>query len=639
MSSGGASSPTGGANAITGGASAVTGGANAVTGGANAVTGGATAVTGGANAVTGGANAVTGGANAVTGGASAITGGTNAVTGGANAITGGTNAVTGGTNAVTGGANAITGGASAVTGGASTHAGGTSAQTQSGGASSGGSVTGGAVSTGGQVATGGASSIDIPELVDLSRTRFLDYGELRVGVTQPVQATTLQFAFTPSTPTQLIATSATAVDATTLDVTLAYYHLPIDYQVTISGSLTDGTRFTTTAVIPGLNNGSRVAFVTKQYGTGDLKSWPNAPAAAATGREAGDGICQAEAEAVGFKGKFVAFLSSSTAAQGLYDAGCRAFGLMGALPNCGQTTVPVDNAPWLSTAGLPIVEGATSIVGNKWLTTIPFHADGTYADTGTQPYRSLSWGGTRPDMTRSTRDCTGWSVATTSVRGDCIGYPGEYLPEFDTNVGDCSEPLKLVCLQVNSTFFGPNTLHHVAGKRVFASTGKLTGAMSFGGQVGIDAADLLCQTDAASAGIANAANFHAYLSTSSADALCHVLGASGAVSNKCGLANLPGEAWRRLDDYPLATPAQFSALSSQYLTTPVLYAADGTRLVTTRERIWTGAGWDGAITNCSNWSLTTVNGYSGVATAIHMAFSYFASLPGTTNQRVYCFEN
>jgi len=98
----------------------------------------------------------------------------------------------------------------------------------------------------------------------------------------------------------------------------------------------------------------RVAFVTRGFGTGNLRSWPNAPASATTGREAGDGICQAEADAAGLKGTFVALLSSNTVAQGRYDAGLSCVRFDGKqLPNCGQPSLPVDQAPWLSLERLP----------------------------------------------------------------------------------------------------------------------------------------------------------------------------------------------------------------------------------------------------------------------------------------------
>jgi hypothetical protein len=477
-------------------------------------------------------------------------------------------------------------------------------------------------------------------LVDLQKTQFLDYGKLRIGLTQAVQGATLQIQLLPISPEQLLVSGASGVDATTIDVALGYYHLPIDYHLSITGKLSDGTSFTTTAVLPGLNNGARVGFITKQYGTGNLKSWPNAPASATTGLAAGDGICQAEADAAGFKGTFVAFLSSKNAPQGRYDAGCRAFGLLGVLPNCGQTSAPIDHAPWLSVSGLPFIEGATNIVSNNWLTTIPFHADGTHADTGAQPYRSLSWGGTDVGTVAASNDCVGWTSATATDYASCIGYPGEYLPEYDTASSKCSDSLKLVCLQVNGTFFGPNTLHHVSGKRAFVTKGTLTGAMSFATQVGINAADALCQSDAAGANIANFANFHAYVATSTNDALCHILGATGKVGTQCGLSSWPTAAWRRLDDYPLANPAQLISVGGQYLTSPVLYAADGTRLATTRERLWTGTSYTGsASANCSDWAQTTATGEAGVPSSINSAWSFFTAPACTTAQRVYCFEN
>jgi hypothetical protein len=123
--------------------------------------------------------------------------------------------------------------------------------------------------------------------------------------------------------------------------------------LSVVGKLADGTPFQSAATLPGLNNGARVAFLTKQSGTGNVKGWPGASPTAASARDAADGICQGEADTAGLRGTFVAFLS----AQGAYDAGCRAFGLDGLLVNkCGQQQAPVDDAPWLGTTGLPIVD-------------------------------------------------------------------------------------------------------------------------------------------------------------------------------------------------------------------------------------------------------------------------------------------
>jgi hypothetical protein len=546
-----------------------------------------------------------------------------------NGGAGGTSA--GGTNA--GGANA--GGANA----AGANAGGTNTSDGDAARADGPGVDGGhadatdADSSRADVGSADVTSEDAGAVLMLdivaAKTHFLDYGKLRIGFAQAVDAATLQIALSPLSPAQLVVTGVSAVDATTVDATLGYYHLPRDYQLTVSGKLNDGTPFKAATQLAGLNNGARVAFLTKQTGTGDIKSWPSAPASANTPVEAADGVCKAEAEAAGFHGTFAAFLS----AYGSYDAGCRTFGLLGTFANnCGQSSMPADHAPWLSTSGLPIVEGASGVVANAWETPIPTYADGSL------PGNNLLWTGTSSGAVSSGSgdDCGGWSQTTGFATMDI--FSSQYLLAYD-GADNCGTSKGLLCFQVGGSFFGPSTLHLVSGRRAFVSKGKLTGAMSFNGANGVAAGDELCRSEAAAAGYANASAFHAYLGTTSDDAICHILGRTGKVAANCGLAALPSDnPWRRADDFPLATAAQ---LVSNKLVSPLSVAPDLSTPVT--ERPWTGTKSNGSTDlNCGDWSV----GDGGAATAevgtprsITSGWAFYSTSGCSASAPVYCFEN
>jgi hypothetical protein len=484
---------------------------------------------------------------------------------------------------------------------------------------------------------GGAGGAPVITIVDnpivLAETKFLDYGSLRIGFTLPVDAATLQVTLAPVVPSKLKVAEIKQVDATTVDALLLDYHLPRDYQLNVSGKLDDGSPFQSMITLPGLGNGARVAFLTKQSGAGDLKNWPGAPADAATPRDAADAMCQAEADAAGLRGAFVAFLSQ----QGSYDAGCRAFGLDGLLANkCGQQAAPVDDAPWLGTTGLPIVDGATNVVSGFFQNAFEFYADGTRGQqvgiwTGTLLGAKAQTGTPGP----TSADCVGWTMKVNFA--EVTEFVGEYLLKYGEFGSGCGAGHRLLCLQVGAQFFGPSTLHETLGKRAFVSKGKLTGAMSFDNKTGVDAADALCQSEASGASYADASSFHAYLSTTQSDAVCHILGQAGKVSGKCGLSALPdAEPWRRADNYPIGTAAQ---LAKSSLTAPLSLAADGSAAFD--QRPFTGTSSNGAAyTTCMDWSTADAGttGVAGQTRALTNGWSFFTDSNCNFSQPVYCFE-
>lgn len=472
---------------------------------------------------------------------------------------------------------------------------------------------------------GGAAG-EAAQLVQIitAETAFVDYGSLHITFDSAVDASTLTVALYPQLPSALAVAKVSQSDSNSVDVALSYYHLPRDYELQVVGQLAGGAAFAASATLPALHNGARLAFLSKAADVGRLQDWADAPPAAASGREAADGVCQAEAEAAGFYGTFAAWLSD----DGSYDAGCRAFGLLGSVAgNCDQLSMPIDAAPFLSASGLPIVEGATGIIASAWKTPIPFHADGSVAPT--------TWvrSGTAVGAKASGNDCDGWTRKThEQPLASANIAPSAYLLAYDGGSW-CDEPAKLLCLQVGDEFFQPSTLHLGAGKRAFISSGKLSGAMSFDGKVGPAAADALCQSEAAAEAYDNADKFHAYLSTSIDDAACRVLGLTGKVQQSCGLAALPAKpVWYRPDGYPLGNAA---ALAGYQLLAPMMMDVDET---TIDEWMWTGTNLSGTAGNtCADW-LGAGQGTAGYARATTNGWTQYTFAACSNSYRLYCFE-
>ena len=471
----------------------------------------------------------------------------------------------------------------------------------------------------------GAAAATLTVGIVPAATHFLAYGKLRIGFERAVDAATLTLTLTPRLPERLAVTSVTQVDATTIDATLAYYHLPLDYQLSVTGLLPDATRFQAMAGLSGQDNGARAAFLSKQTGTGDFKSWTDAPAQA-TPLQAADAVCQREADAAGLRGTFQAFVSLA----GGVDAGCRALGFGGLLAdNCGQAALPVDHTPILSLNGTPIVAGGTGILADNWAIPISFYADGSPA------VPDYTWSGTiAGGKGFANDDCDHWTA--TASAGIAALQAAKHVLDYGfgracTSVGD------LICLQTVGTAFGPSTLHEVGGKRAFISKGHLYGTMSFGGKAGVAAADALCQSEALTATLANANKFRAYLGTADTDALCYILGQTGKVADHCGLAALPTtEPWRRVDNYPIGTAAELQAGALQ---APLALAADATRLLDERPR--TGTELNGATSwNCGDWASSGFYSLSGNPSYITGDWtSHWTTDCDGEETSVYCFEN
>ena len=263
-------------------------------------------------------------------------------------------------------------------------------------------------------------------------------------------------------------------------------------------------------------------FFTSVAGTGDLGSWSDA--SGLSGLAAGDAICQARANAGGFSGKFVAWLSDEHD-----DAYCRIQGLSGKkAENCGQEAPPQLVGPWVRMDGFPFAPEISAMLdeGEVYSPPIydefmnnssPFEESGNvYLWTGTSQR-----GEVRPDT------CNNWTsnseeVSATQGRGDSAGY------SWTRNIKyQCSDSsAHLLCFE--SKRGAPLPTFEEQGKVVFRTSvrgsGDLSGWPDAEGQAGRAAGDAICRNRAEAGGLPNADSYKAWLSESTTAAINHIVG-------------------------------------------------------------------------------------------------------------------
>ncbi|HEX6240145.1 MAG TPA: hypothetical protein VFZ61_04605, partial [Polyangiales bacterium] len=289
--------------------------------------------------------------------------------------------------------------------------------------------------------------------IDPQQSGFLAYGQLKLTFDKPIDAAALSVSLSPERPAGIGATQVSQAGERSVLVTLNTYHLPLDYTVTV-----ESAAFAAALTIPGLGNGSRTMFVSSHAGKGDLRSWLPELASLPSGRAAGDALCQSEANAAGLKGSFRAFLSSDESADP-YDAVCRMLDRTGTWTGkCGLAQPPVDHAPIISQAGLPIVNGASGVAAGEWLSLVRQRANG-------EPALGHAWTGSssRGHSASANGDCLGFVDSGSTPRGAATAEPSRYLPDYYYSFA-CSDSNHLLCVQVGSNFFGASTLHQRAGK-------------------------------------------------------------------------------------------------------------------------------------------------------------------------------
>lgn len=375
---------------------------------------------------------------------------------------------------------------------------------------------------------------------------------------------------------------------------LSRYPLPRDYTLSVDARDLAGNEHTgITRVLPGATTGARLAFVSQATGTGDLLNWSAVPLGAhpATGLEAADDVCQAEADAAGFQGTFRAYLSDTQD-----DAACRIRGLSGKLSDdCGLGTAPLPDAgPWIGLEGLPVARTAEALAAGKGLSPIAYHADGTSADRSV-----LLWSSTDASGRVSGKTCTDWTGADSAVVSVTTAGPGRIARSKSSTETCSTHGLGLLCLQTDRDGAPLNDFYKESGRLVFVTSDVSTGDLQLGGLSGLAAADERCRQAAARAGLLSASYFVAWLSTSTTDAYCHVLGGSGKRADACGLSASPATGpWVTTTGFPVAD--DLDDLVDNGPRYPIFATEDGG---TPPGRIWTGTTAEGVFgaPNCGNW--------------------------------------
>lgn len=369
--------------------------------------------------------------------------------------------------------------------------------------------------------------------IDEGATSFTAYGVLALKLTEDVEPDELVACLmdTRDGATAADSPAVTRVNATgggNYELELSRYQLPVAYELTVAVGAPPAVR--TTVLAP--DEKSRVAFVSKTKGPGDLTSWT---AAEDTPLEAADAVCQQEADAAGLAGTFRAFLSVADET----DAICRLRGGDGLLDEgCGLGEPISDeqsSAPFLNMKGLPIAYGTADVERALWRLPMGYQADAKGSSFGV-----AAWTGSTIAGAAAAYGCEGWSSANSESRGNATANPG-LSSVNEAYTLSCDEESALLCFSVGDGH-GLSDRHERAGKLAYLLE------LPVGTYVDLDEADAACRAASGKDDVV------AWYSDEQDDALCRLAGLSGNVADDCegvGLGNATGP-WVRADGYLIA---------------------------------------------------------------------------------------
>jgi len=337
------------------------------------------------------------------------------------------------------------------------------------------------------------------------------------------------------------------------------------------------------AVVAGPSRAAHVMFVTSITGTGDLSSWDDAGGFA--GLAAGDAICQAIAGRanLGNSGAYRAWLSDSS-----NDAYCRLSGLSGKVSaKCGQAVLPADAGPWQRTDGQPFAGTIGELAAGVVYTVANLDQSGAFVPGGT--------------LAAGTDTSGGWSQGS---------YPA------------CSTLVRLSCFESGA---GPDLAPSTAkGVPAFVTdatgSGDLSSWPDAGENTGLAAADEICRTAAANAGLYAPAFYRAWLSATGANVASRITG---------------GGPWVRLDGIEIAS--SHAALTGGLLEEPF-------NVTESRQYVgalaWTGSSLSGVVTanTCVGWksSGSGDKGMSGVPDNRAFQWTQGGDISCDASQHLYC---
>lgn len=370
-----------------------------------------------------------------------------------------------------------------------------------------------------------------------------------------------------------------------------------------------------TAVLPNF------AFLTSEIGTGDLSSWTSA--GGNTGLAAGDAVCNTLASSAGLPGTYAAWLSDSSD-----DAYCRVHGLTGKKGSCipGDPTTPA--GPWSKTDGTPFADTIDQMLSPNGKVYTTMNAD----ENGNTFLGSVVWKtATLSDGTLDTvslGNCSDWTDGTSPV-SVTSGLSTKTTESWTTGAISSCGPVAgahLLCLQIGSGPIIPIPVS--AGKKAFVTSVQGRGDLNtdWGGhssQNGIAAGDEICQSLAATAGLANASAFKAWL--------------SDATTNAADRLSSDGP-WVRIDGIKIAENK--ADLIDGQLLEPLNVTETGEYVGNFGGYTGTDDSGNGTGDQCDNWTDATgaFNGTVGGINGIDLWSNSFApNCSGTF--RIYCFED
>jgi hypothetical protein len=318
------------------------------------------------------------------------------------------------------------------------------------------------------------------------------------------------------------------------------------------------------------------------------------PAGSLGGAVGADALCNQRAGAAGLPGTYVAWLS--TAAQ--------------------SAAAHVGNARgWLRPDERPFADSLSSLTAEHHIL-YPPRIDETGHDIGSGFASQDVATGTLPDGT-GTGDCAGFS----STSGDVIIGFASWASGWFTHAAQvpCGQPSRLSCFGVDQAT--AIVLAPLSGRRVFTTSGTITGA------TGIAGADLLCNQEAAAAGLGG--SYKALLATQAQSVAGRFVVSGTSVVRPDGV---------------IAANSEVALFDSQLLAalgiTAKKQVAD-----TVFDVAWTGATSPRATAmpqgDCADWSSTSGSllGWMGRLHASNPQFFYYSgSGCGHPGVPVYCLE-
>lgn len=307
-----------------------------------------------------------------------------------------------------------------------------------------------------------------------------------------------------------------------------------------------------------------------------------------------DARCQADADAAGLGGTYVAWLSTSTT-----NAIDRLGGARG----------------WVRPDGVMFADTSADIVARRVLSPASQLADGT--DLSFDAMHSVVTGTDFSGVISSSGTCGDWSrTDATSSPGFLNSTTRWTIEELFPGAVMCTDPIRLYCF--GTTYSVPVIAPPITGRRAFLS---ITDAMPGSS---ISAFDAVCQTDADTYSLGGM--WRAFVATSTASAASRFSSAAGR--------------WQRLDGIPLA-PTAVDLLTTG-LRVPLNLGPDGIYRNAAAGTAWTGADTVtvvGGLT-CGDWMITNASSSARLGGYVYggsRSFN-FASIRCDSNLPLYCLE-